>query len=145
MAKSILQVRGIGPAAAALLAEHGIKTAEDMAARHVAEVAAIKGFGENRAAQVIADAKALFEGADVPALEMEAPAARKKTAKKPEKVKSDKKSDVVDKPKKGKKEKPEKKKKEKKAKKSEKVKQEKKKNEKKKKDSKKSKKTGKKK
>lgn len=59
MSKTILEVRGIGPSTATMLAENGIVTAADLAAKKVSQVAAIKGFREIRATQVIADAKAL--------------------------------------------------------------------------------------
>ncbi len=59
MSKTILEVRGIGPSTATMLAENGIVTAADLAAKKVSQVASIKGFSEIRATQVIADAKAL--------------------------------------------------------------------------------------
>lgn len=59
MSTSILEVRGIGPSTVAILAENGIVTAEDLATKTIRQVTIIKGFSEIRAAQVIADAKAL--------------------------------------------------------------------------------------
>jgi len=56
----ILNVRGIGPATAALLAENGITSAEELAAQKVGSLAAVKGFSETRSRRVIADAQALF-------------------------------------------------------------------------------------
>lgn len=59
MSKTILEVRGIDPATVTILAEKGIVTAEDLAGKTISQVAAIKGFSETRAVQVIADAKVL--------------------------------------------------------------------------------------
>jgi transcription termination factor NusA len=60
MSRSILEVKGIGPATAVLLAENGITTAEELAAKSPLQVAAVKGFSEARATQVIANARALL-------------------------------------------------------------------------------------
>jgi hypothetical protein len=60
MSTSVLEIKGIGPAAAAILAENGITCAEDLAATTVLQIAAIKGFNEIRATQVLADAQALI-------------------------------------------------------------------------------------
>lgn len=60
MSKAIEDVAGIGPATAKILQESGILSADDLAARQVEEVAAIKGFSQVRAAQVIAAARELF-------------------------------------------------------------------------------------
>jgi|GEM_PF-4664844 len=60
MTTPILNVRGIGPATAALLAENGITSAEQLAAQKVGSLAAVKGFSEARSRRVIADAQALF-------------------------------------------------------------------------------------
>lgn len=83
MSQSILKVHGIGPAAAAILAENGISSAEDLAAKTPLQVAAIKGFSEIRAAQVVASAKALMAAEPLVA-DTEAPekkSAGKKSAK----------------------------------------------------------------
>ena len=60
MTQSIEEVRGIGPATAEMLAESGIKTAADLAGKTVAEVAALKGFSDIRAEQVIVAAQSLI-------------------------------------------------------------------------------------
>jgi len=60
MSRSILEVSGIGPAAAAILAENGISSAEELAAKTPLQLAMIKGFTEIRATQVIANAQALL-------------------------------------------------------------------------------------
>ncbi len=60
MPRAIEDVAGIGPATAKILQESGILSADDLAARQVEEVAAIKGFSQVRAAQVIAAARELF-------------------------------------------------------------------------------------
>lgn len=83
MSKSILEVRGIGSSTATILADNEIVTAADLAAQKVSQVAAIKGFSDTRAAQVIADAKALI------APEQTKQDKKAKTAKKVSKKKRD--------------------------------------------------------
>lgn len=80
MSTSIQDVRGIGPSTAAILAEHNIVTAEDLAACKTGQVAAVKGFSDTRAKQVIAAAKTLTA----------APSAAKKEKTKADKKKADK-------------------------------------------------------
>lgn len=110
MSRSILEVKGIGPAAAALLAENGMTSVEELAAKTPLQVAAVKGFREIRAAQVIAHAQALL--AEAPLIQG-APADMEKPPKE-KKVKAEKgQGEKSKKKKKGKKEKE--KKKEKKA------------------------------
>ena len=82
MSKSILDVSGVGPSTAALLAEKGIRTAADLAALNVEQLAEVRGFSEIRAGLVIADAKKLV-------LEKEAPPIEQK--KQPLKTQKDKK------------------------------------------------------
>ena len=60
MATSLENVTGIGPATAKILTDSGITSAEDLAARQVEEVAAVRGFSTVRAAQVLAAARELF-------------------------------------------------------------------------------------
>ncbi len=60
MATPLEKVIGIGPATAKQLAENGITSAEDLAARQVEEIAAVHGFSTIRATQVIAAARDLF-------------------------------------------------------------------------------------
>jgi transcription termination factor NusA len=60
---SLLEVSGIGPATVPLLAEHGIKSAEDLAAAKPTTIAAVQGFSEIRANRVIAAAMAILRGA----------------------------------------------------------------------------------
>ncbi|MDT8421910.1 MAG: helix-hairpin-helix domain-containing protein, partial [Desulfuromonadales bacterium] len=62
MSTSLLEVKGIGPATVPLLAELGIKSAEDLAGAKPAAVAAVQGFSETRANQVIAAAGVLLRG-----------------------------------------------------------------------------------
>jgi transcription termination factor NusA len=59
MSTSIDKVPGIGPATAVLLADHGIFSAEDLAAKRVGDLAAIKGFNTIRSGQVIEAARLL--------------------------------------------------------------------------------------
>eukprot|EP01155_Anaeramoeba_flamelloides_P058941 Anaeramoba_flamelloidesc84817_g1_i1.p1 GENE.c84817_g1_i1~~c84817_g1_i1.p1 ORF type:complete len:129 (+),score=38.36 c84817_g1_i1:288-674(+) len=104
MPTSIQNVRGIGPSTAEFLAEHNIVTAEDLAACKVAQVAAIKGFSDIRAKQVINDAKALFDDAQPTPDKKKKPGkktvekkVKKAKEKKAAKTKKDKKSDKTDK------------------------------------------------
>ena len=60
MAKSVLVVRGIGQSTAAILAENGIQSAEDLAGAKIEQLLCIQGFSETRAARVISDAQALL-------------------------------------------------------------------------------------
>lgn len=91
MSRSILEVKGIGPATAVLLTENGITTAEELAAKSPLQVAAIKGFSEIRATQVIANARALLTD-DSPA-PLAKPENEKKAKKKQKGKKKDKKAD----------------------------------------------------
>jgi len=59
MSTSIEKVPGIGPATAVLLATYGIHSAEDLAAKQIGDLAAVKGFNLLRAGQVIDAAKQL--------------------------------------------------------------------------------------
>ncbi len=63
MSTSIDKVPGIGPATAVLLADHDIFSAEDLAAKRVGDLAAIKGFNTIRAGQVIEAARLLIGAA----------------------------------------------------------------------------------
>lgn len=98
MSKTILEVRGIGPTTVTLLSENGIVTAEDLAGKTVSQVAAIKGFSEIRAAQVIADAKALVSPEKTKESKKHKPekkaVKKKKVAKKADKKKSKEKEKV---------------------------------------------------
>ena len=64
----ITAVAGIGPATANVLAEHGIKTAAELAAATVESLVAIPGFSTSRAKTAIAAAKASLDaGVKTPA------------------------------------------------------------------------------
>lgn len=96
MSKSVLDVSGIGPSTAAFLAENGVKTADDLAALSVEQLAAIRGFSEIRAGQVITAAKALVMATEETKSDQvkkpkEKSKDKKKTAKKDEKKKESKK------------------------------------------------------
>jgi hypothetical protein len=96
MSTSLLEVKGIGPATVPLLAELGIKSAEDLAAASLATIVAVPKFSEIRANRVIAAAKAVVEGAPATfATEsLQKSAAVKKPTKKGQiKKKDDKKKD----------------------------------------------------
>jgi hypothetical protein len=125
MAKSILDVKGIGPASAALLKKAGIETVDKLAEATIAAVSAVQGFGEARAALVIEDAKTLIAPESKPAGGGKNQASKKKpskpSSKKKKKADSKKKDKKSDKKKSGnkkaKQKSPEKKKKAKKSKK----------------------------
>jgi len=93
MSKTILEVRGIGPSTVTLLAENGIVTAEDLAGKTVSQVAAIKGFSEIRATQVISAAKELIAAGQEPMTEKKPKKVKKKNPKKTEKKVVKKKSE----------------------------------------------------
>ncbi|MBN2792926.1 MAG: helix-hairpin-helix domain-containing protein [Desulfuromonadales bacterium] len=78
MATPVIEVKGIGPSTATVLKEHGIASAEDLAGATISQVAAVRGFSDIRAAQVIADAKMLLNSGSEPS-------EKKKVAKKSEK------------------------------------------------------------
>ena len=61
MNQGITAVSGIGESTKNVLAEHGIKTISDLAKANAAKLAAVKGFGEFRAARAIAAAAALLK------------------------------------------------------------------------------------
>ena len=60
MNPDIIDIPGIGPAAAEALAEHRIKTVAGLARASVEKVSAVPGFSEARAAKVIAAATELL-------------------------------------------------------------------------------------
>jgi transcription termination factor NusA len=60
MAQSILDVKGIGKVTSAILAKSGFKTANDLANTSVEKLAALPGFSETRAMQVIKNANDLI-------------------------------------------------------------------------------------
>ncbi len=63
MKPAIIDIPGIGPAAAAALAEHRIKTLAELARASVETVSAVPGFSEARAIKVIAAANELLPAA----------------------------------------------------------------------------------
>jgi hypothetical protein len=88
MKPALIDIRGIGPAAAAVLQEHGIGSVKTLAGMSPTDLAAVPGFSETRAAGVIAAAAALL-----PAKAGKGKLADKaKAAKGDKKVKKDKKS-----------------------------------------------------
>ena len=103
MKPAIIDIPGIGPAAAAALGEHRIKTLASLARAPVEKITAVPGFSEARAIRVIAAA------ADLLATSATSQAAETKTAAAGKQVKAggkgkkDKKDKRKDKSKKGKK------------------------------------------
>jgi hypothetical protein len=83
---SLLEVKGIGPAAAKLLVDHGITCTEDLAGAKLGVVMAVQGFSEIRASRVIDAAKALLNG--VPAFKKEKAGLEKAAGKKVGKIAS---------------------------------------------------------
>ena len=91
----ITDISGIGPAAAETLAEHRIKTLTSLARASVEKIAAIPGFSETRAANVIAAAAELLaaSGSTPPATNTaEEPADKTSSGNKGKKDKKDKKT-----------------------------------------------------
>jgi transcription termination factor NusA len=66
MAQSILDVKGIGKVTSAILAKSGFKTANDLANTSVEKLAALPGFSETRAMQVIKNANDLITQRESP-------------------------------------------------------------------------------
>jgi len=108
MSHSLTDVRGIGPSTAPLLVADGIDSVKELATASMARIAAIRGFSDTRAAEVIKAARALLWGN---ASDSKTKVAKPKKSKGKDKKKDGKKT-------KGKKNKKDKKKKKKKAKKS---------------------------
>jgi len=69
MPTSILEVSGVGPSTAVILAENGIRSAEELAAQTPAQLATVRTFSLTRAARVIANAKAAVAAGVEPAAE----------------------------------------------------------------------------
>jgi phosphohistidine phosphatase len=87
--QSLIEVKGIGPATAKLLADQGITSIEDLALAKLGAVTAVQGFSEIRAARVIDAAKALLQGSEGAKEEKfsQAKIAAKKVGDKPKKEK----------------------------------------------------------
>ena len=102
MEPEIIDITGIGPAAAATLDEHGITNLADLANASVEEITTVPGFSEARAVRVLAAATELLAASGI------TPSAEEKTSGKKDKAvgkdKKDKKGkkDKKDKKKKGK-------------------------------------------
>ena len=86
MSRSLLEVKGIGPAAAKLLVDHGITCTEDLAGAKLGAVMAVRGFSKIRASRVIDAAKTLLNG--VPAFKKEKAGLEKAAGKKVGKIAS---------------------------------------------------------
>ena len=103
MKPAIIDIPGIGPAAAAALAEHSINTLTDLAKASVETVSAVPGFSEARAIKVIAAANALLPATDEAPVVTEQPAGKARKDSKTKKGKGKgkgKKKDKKDKDKK---------------------------------------------
>ncbi|MGD8629202.1 MAG: helix-hairpin-helix domain-containing protein [Gammaproteobacteria bacterium] len=92
MKPAIIDITGIGPAAAAALAEHGFGSVKALARASVAQVSTVPGFSSARAEKVIAAAAQLqaAPAADTPAA-ADTPKEDRKDKKKKDKKKKDKK------------------------------------------------------
>ena len=66
MKPAIIDITGIGPAAAEALAEHRIRTVATLARASVEKVSAVPGFSEVRATRVIAAATELLAASGTP-------------------------------------------------------------------------------
>jgi len=93
MKPAIIDIPGIGPTAAATLAEHRIKGLVSLAKSSVEKITAIPGFSEARAAQVIAAANELLAASEItpPAKDKGTAAKKEKAAGKGKKDKKEKK------------------------------------------------------
>jgi Holliday junction resolvasome RuvABC DNA-binding subunit len=65
MKPAIIDIKGIGPAAVATLAEYRINTVDALARASIEKIAAIPGFSETRAAMVIAEAADLLAASGI--------------------------------------------------------------------------------
>jgi len=94
MKPAIIDIPGIGPAAAATLAEHRIKGLVSLANSSVEKIATIPGFSEARATQIIAAANELLAASEItpPAKDKGAAAKKEKAAGKDQKDKKKKKN-----------------------------------------------------
>lgn len=61
MKEKITDVKGVGPATAAVLAAHGIRTVRDLASATLARLTGIRGFSEFRAGQIKFNAESLLK------------------------------------------------------------------------------------
>jgi hypothetical protein len=107
MKPAIIDIVGIGPAAADTLAENGFRTLRSLARTTVEKLSAVPGFSEARAERVIAAAAELLPApaAPAPTGDTEKPAKEAKKDKKDKKGKKDKKDKKKKKGKKDKKKK----------------------------------------
>lgn len=88
----IAKVKGIGPATAKIMAEHGLHTVEDLVAGGIEKLLEVPGFSSIRAARVTKDAKALLT-AELPASQKVEKAAEVKKSKGEKAKKKSKKTD----------------------------------------------------
>ncbi len=65
MKLAIIDIRGIGPAAARVLAEHHIDSVDALVRSSVAKIAAMLGFSQVRAANVLAEAANLLAASGI--------------------------------------------------------------------------------
>ena len=98
MKHGLTDIPGIGENTAAILAEHGIDSVKALKKGGMKKLAAVPGFGELRAANVLNAAEALKR--DKPENEKQK-GKKEKAADKPKKKKGDKKKDKKKKKKKG--------------------------------------------
>ena len=90
MKLAIIDIKGIGPAAVATLAEYRINSVNALAGASVEKIAAIPGFSETRAAMVIAEAADLLAASGIT---KSVDDSDKQHGKKDKKKKKDKKTD----------------------------------------------------
>jgi transcription termination factor NusA len=69
MKPAIIDIKGIGPAAAETLAEYGINSVDALAEASIETIVAIRGFSETRAAMVIAEAAELLSASGITQIE----------------------------------------------------------------------------
>jgi Holliday junction resolvasome RuvABC DNA-binding subunit len=103
MKPAIIDISGIGPAAAAALGEHGFSSIKALAQASVEQVSAVPGFSAARAEKVIAAAAELLGTSDTEAASADKPEKNREEKKKDKKGKKGKKGNQGKKGKKGKK------------------------------------------
>jgi NAD-dependent DNA ligase len=91
MKPAIIDITGIGPAAAAALGEHGFSSLKALARASAEQVSAVPGFSTARAEKVIAAAAELQATPDTKAAASDTPQKDRKDKKKKDKKKKDKK------------------------------------------------------
>ena len=92
MKPAIIDITGIGPAAAAALGEHGFSSLKALARASVEQVSTVPGFSTARAQKVIVAAAELLASTTTETATADKPETEEKNKKKKDKKKKDKKN-----------------------------------------------------